>query len=161
MWYNYSVMKILHIGQRGRSGFTLIEMTIVLVIILIFLAMSLPFFANFSTSTGLNTAKREVGTILRTARSYAISRNENYDAYFNATPNPDAYSICRTAVPTVSIDKTYQLPAGVSFSATTTVTFTPNGGLASGSPTSVTIISAQGVSKQITVDNATGAVTIP
>lgn len=153
-------MKIPHNRQRNKGGFTLIEMVIVLFIIMIFLAMSLPFFANFSGSTGLKTAEREVGTILRTARSYAVSRNENYDAYFNATPNPDAYSICRTAVPTVSIDKTFQLPAGVTFSATTTVTFTPNGGLASTSATSVTINSSKG-SKTITVDSATGAVTMP
>src|SRR3989338_2680650 len=153
-------MKMLHIGQRRRSGFTLIEMTIVLFIILIFLAMSVPFFTGFSSSTGLKTAEREVGTVLRTGRSYAVSRNENYDVFFNTATTPHTFKICRSAVPTVSIDKTYQLPAGVTFSATTTVTFTPNGGLASGSAASGTINSAKG-SKQITLDTATGAVTMP
>lgn len=151
-------MKILHNGQSRNGGFTLIEMTIVLFIILLFLAMSLPFFANFSGSTGLKTAEREVGTILRTTRSYATSQNSNFNAVFNTGVTPNTYRITNSSGTT--LDKTFQLPAGVRFSATTTVTFTSNGGLASGSATSVTVTSTKG-SKQVTVDTATGAVTMP
>lgn len=153
-------MKVLHNIQKRKGGFTLIEMTIVLFIILIFLGMSLPFFANFSTGTGLKTAEREVGTILRTTRSYAVSQNSNFSAIFNAGVTPNTYRITNSSFTT--LDKTYQLPAGVTFAAPiSTVTFTSNGGLASGSTTSVTINSRQGGSKQITVDTATGAVTMP
>lgn len=158
-------MKIPRTGQRRRSGFTLVEMVVVLFIVIIFLAMSIPFFANFSGSTGLTTSVREVGTILRTARSYAvagtynISGNSNVNAVFDTSVTPNTYRITDSSGATK--DKTYQLTKGVSFSgATTTVTFTPNGGLTSTSDTSVTITSAKG-SKQITVDAATGAVTIP
>lgn len=147
--------------KKFRKGYTLIEMIIVVAIILLILGMSVPFFTGFSSSTSLKTAEREVGTILRTARSYAVSRNENYDAFFDTATTPHTFKICRSAVPTVSIDRTYQLPSGVTFSATTTITFTPNGGLAGGSSTGVTINSRKGGSKQITVETATGAVTMP
>ena len=110
-------MKILYDRQRGVGGYSLIEMTIVLFIILAFLAMSVPFFANFSSSTGLRTAEREIGTILRTARSYAISHNENYNVLCDTATDPDTYSIRRTAASTVPIDKVYQLPVGVNFSS--------------------------------------------
>lgn len=152
-------MEILNIGRRCKSGFTLIEMMIVLFIILVFLGMSLPFFQNFSTSSGLKTAEREIGTVLRTARSYAISQNSNFNAVFNTGVTPNTYRITNSSGNTQ--DKTYQLPSGVTFAATTTITFTSNGGLTSGSATSVTINSAKGGSKQITVETATGAVTMP
>lgn len=139
-------------------------MTIVLFIILAFLAMSVPFFANFSSSTGLRTAEREIGTVLRTARSYAISHNENYNVLCDTATDPDTYSIRRTAASTVPIDKVYQLPTGINFTATVTVTFTPNGGLISGSanPTTVTVVETKDASKsrRIDVDFSTGAVTM-
>ena len=138
-------------------------MTIVLFIILAFLAMSVPFFANFSSSTGLRTAEREIGTILRTARSYAISHNENYNVLCDTATDPDTYSIRRTAASTVPIDKVYQLPVGVNFNAAVTVTFTPNGGLDTLIDKSVTVEETKDASKSrtITVDAMTGAVTMP
>ena len=156
-------MKILCYEQRRPGGYTLIEMTIVLFIILAFLAMSVPFFANFSSSTGLRTAEREIGTILRTARSYAISHNENYNVLCDTATDPDTYSIRRTAASTVPIDKVYQLPVGVNFNAAVTVTFTPNGGLDTLIDKSVTVEETKDASKSrtITVDAMTGAVTMP
>ena len=149
-------MKIL----RNRQGYTLIEMTIVLFIILAFLAMSVPFFANFSSSTGLRTAEREIGTILRTARSYAVSQNKNYEALFDTSVTPNTYSIRDSAAPTQPIDKMYQLPAGITFTAASTIRFASNGGLSGDSPnSSVTVTSSKG-SRQITVETATGAVTM-
>lgn len=156
-------MKILRYGQRRAAGYTLIEMTIVLFIILAFLAMSVPFFTNFSSSTGLKTAEREVGTVLRTARSYAISQNKNYEVLFDTSPVPNTYSIRDSATPTQPIDKTYQLPMGINFTAAATVTFTPNGGLTSTIDASVTVAETKDATKfrTITVDAVTGAVTMP
>ncbi|MFA5339863.1 MAG: GspH/FimT family pseudopilin [Candidatus Omnitrophota bacterium] len=158
-------MKILRYGQRRAAGYTLIEMTIVLFIILAFLAMSVPFFANFSSSTGLRTSEREIGTILRTARSYAISRNSNFNAVFDTSVTPNTYRITDSGGTTVESTKLYQLPAGINFTATVTVTFTPNGGLISGSanPTTVTVAETKDATKNrvISVDSTTGAVTMP
>lgn len=151
MWYNFC-MKIL----LSRRGFTLIEMAIVLVIILAFLAMSIPFFANFSGSTGMNTANREVTTLLRTARSYAVSQNANFNAVFDTAVTPNTYRITNNAGTT--LDKTYVLPNGVSFTATTTITFTPNGGLTSTSPTAVTIRNNKNPDRTINLNSTTGAI---
>lgn len=154
-------MKILHIEQRCRRGFTLIEMMVVFFIVLALLATSVPFFTGFSSSTGLKTAERGIGTILRTARSYAISGtyniagNSNVNVVFDVN---NRYRITNSAGTT--LDKTYQLPQGVSFTAAATFTFTPSGGLALGSDTAVTIRSTKGATKTIDVQTVTGAVTM-
>lgn len=157
----FYTMRILYDRQRGVGGYSLIEMTIVLFIILAFLSMSVPFFAKFLPQTGLKTAEREIGTVLRTARSYALSLNSNYNVVFDTTATPNTYRITNSLNATQ--DKTYQLPTSVHFTAPVTITFASNGGLASGSATSVTIVETNDATKTrtITVEAATGAVTIP
>jgi prepilin-type N-terminal cleavage/methylation domain-containing protein len=156
-------MKILRSGSGLRRGFTLIEMAIVLAIMLAFLAMSIPFFAGFQTNTGLKTAEREIMTVLRTARSYAVTQNANFHAVFDGTVTPNTYRITNTAHTT--LDKTYSLPNGVTFSTAAVVTFvfTPNGGLTTATdptdPTLVNTITVQNPkgTKTITVNRITGA----
>jgi prepilin-type N-terminal cleavage/methylation domain-containing protein len=151
-------MKILRPGRaQGRRGFTLIEMTIVLVIMLAFLAMSVPFFTGFSASTGLKTSEREIMTVLRTARSYAVSRNDNYSAVFNGGVIPNTYVIINSNG--TVLDKTFSLPNGVTYTAAiTTVTFTPNGGLTGlAAPNTVIIRNNKNPDKTITVNRITGA----
>lgn len=153
-------MEIFKNKARTRNGYTLIEMLVVLGIILLVLGMGAPFFHNFSGGSSLKIAAREVGTVLRTARSYAMSRNENYEAFFDAATN--TYSIRRSSDGT-TMDRVYLLPSGVTFAASATIRFTANGGIASDCPTNppnVTVTS-KGVNKQVTVETATGAVTIP
>jgi len=151
-------MKILRSSiTRDRRGFTLIEMSIVLVIMLAFLAMSVPFFTGFSGSTGLKTSEREIMTVLRTARSYAVSQNANFSAEFNGTVTPNTYRIANSTGTT--IDKIFSLPNGVTYTTTalTTVTFTPNGGLTG--PTAANTIAVRNSkgTKTITVNRTTGA----
>lgn len=157
-------MKILHIEQRCRRGFTLIEMMVVFFIVLALLATSVPFFTGFSSSTGIRTAERGVGTALRTARSYAISGtyniagNANVNVVCDTGVTPNTYRITDSSGATK--DRTYQLPQGVTFTAAATFTFIPSGGLALGSDTSVTIRSTKGATKTIDVQTVTGAVTM-
>jgi len=149
-------MKILR-AMRVKRGFTLIEMAIVLVIMLAFLAMSIPFFSGFSSNTGLKTAEREITTMLRTARSYAVSQNTNFNAVFDGTASPNTYRIANFSGTTV--DKAYSLPNGVSYSTSvlTTVTFTPNGGLTGPSASNTVTVRNNKGSKTITVNRITGA----
>ncbi len=142
-----------------RKGFTLIEMTIVLVIILAFLAMSVPFFANFSSATGVNTATREISTLLRTTRSYAIAKNENYDAVFDTTTTPNRFWI-RDSATTTMVGKGLSLPTGVTFNAPVTVTFTSTGGITGSADVTITIGNAKGKTKTIKVYYVTGMVEI-
>lgn len=140
-------------------GFTLVEMGIVLVIILAFLSMSVPFFANFSSSTGLNTAYREVSTLLKTARSYAITQNKDFNAVFDLSVIPNKFWI-EDASSKIIIDKGYSLPAGVSFTEAATVVFTPTGALAENSATRTVIKNNRGKTKIITINSVTGTVEV-
>jgi len=143
----------------NRRGFTLIEMTIVLVIILAFLAMSVPFFANFSSATGVNTATREISTLLRTTRSYAITKNENYEAVFDTTTIPNRFWM-RDSVTSTTVGKGLALPSGVTFDTPVTVTFTSTGGITGGADVTITIKNTKDKTKAIKVYNVTGAVEI-
>lgn len=147
-----------------RKGFTLIEMTIVLVIILAFLAMSVPFFANFSSATGVNTATREISTLLRTTRSYAIAKNRNFNSVFDTTTVPNRFWIYDPAPPAPEVEgmvgKGLSLPTGVTFNAPVTVTFTSTGGITGSADVTITIGNAKGKTKTIKVYYVTGMVEI-
>lgn len=139
-------------------------MTIVLVIILAFLAMSVPFFANFSPQMGLNTASREVSTLLRTTRSYAITKFRRFDAVFDMTTVPNRFWIYDPLPPEPEVKgmvgKGLSLPSGVIFEAPVTISFVSSGGLTATSATSVTITNSKGKTKTIAVNSVTGAVEI-
>lgn len=148
----------------GRKGFTLLEMAIVLVILLTFLAMSVPFFANFSSVTGMNTASREISTLLRTARSYAIAQNRDYAAVFDTTTIPNRFWIYNSNPPAPDVPhvegKGFVMPSGVTFDAPVTVTFTSTGGITGGVDVTITIRNTKGKTKAIKVYNVTGMVEI-
>lgn len=147
-----------------RKGFTLIEMTIVLVIILAFLAMSVPFFANFSSATGVNTATREISTLLRTTRSYAIAKNRQFDAVFDTTTVPNRFWIYDPSPPLPevagAVGKGLSLPSGVTFDAPVTISFVSTGGTTGSADVTITIGNAKGKTKTIKVYYVTGMVEI-
>ena len=58
-----------------RNGITLLEVLIVLAVVSIMLAVSLPAFNNLLTRTALNTVSREFHVVLNHCRQMAISRN--------------------------------------------------------------------------------------
>ena len=139
-----------------RKGFSLIELTVVLFIILAFLAMSIPFFSGFSRTTSIKAAQREIQTVLNTARSYATAQSANYNVVFDTATSPQSYRITNAAGTTVG--KQYPLTKGVTFGATSTIKFAANGGLASDSPNNSVTVNGQSGSRTITVDNVTGTV---
>ncbi|MFH0771478.1 MAG: GspH/FimT family pseudopilin, partial [Candidatus Omnitrophota bacterium] len=120
-------------------------------------AMTLPFFANFSSSTGLKTAYRQIATSLRTARTYAITKNKNYEVVFDTTATPNRFWIAEAATDKM-IDRGFELPSTVFFSSAVTVIFLPGGGLSGGADTTVTIVNAKGKTKSIKISAATGAI---
>ncbi len=140
-------------------------MTIVLFIMLAFLAMSVPFFANFNTGMGLSTSEREIKTVLRTARSYAITQNTSYNAIFTGPTGapPNRFWIQNNAGQMQ--DKGYDFPRGVTLNtaaAITTVSFTANGGLTVStsaiSTVGISITDNKGKAKTVVIDAVTGAV---
>lgn len=80
------------IRKNKMHGFTLVEMVVVMAIILLLLAVAVPNLGRPSSAMKLNTAARNISTILRTARSYAVARRAVHIAVFDTfgesvTPN--------------------------------------------------------------------------
>lgn len=78
-----------------RAGFTLIEVVLVLVIILIISGISIPYFAGSHRGTKLRTASRTISRMSRYGRSMAILRedtltmvlnHETMEIYLGGTP---------------------------------------------------------------------------
>lgn len=99
-----------------QTAFTLLETIIVLAIITMFFAISIPLFSRLTESAKLDTSARSIASVLRTARGYAISSNQDCDVRFN-DPNLGDYQVFGYISPGVTgiIDKIYKLPTGIKF----------------------------------------------
>ncbi len=98
-------------------GFTLLETIIVLAIMTMFFAVSIPLFTKFTENAKLETATRSVVSALRTARVYAIANNIEYYVVFDkqTDPNRHMYFVSQDSINPV--EKKDKLPVGVSFGA--------------------------------------------
>jgi len=165
------------------KAFTLLETIIVLAIITIFFAISIPLFSRLTAGTKLSTVARDVASVLRTARGYAISNNTEYYVKFNNVVTPNRYHIYyKHEGSDIAVDKIYKLPTGIwfyrpdyaldgndeaiEFTADTgdTACFKPTGELEeTGLNTSVYVaddVTTSAKSKKITVEKTTGRVKI-
>ena len=69
--------------HRNQSGVTLIELTIIGVIISVLAAMAVPRWLEYLPQLRTKTAVRDAISTLREARSLAISRKVDYGVYFD------------------------------------------------------------------------------
>ncbi len=99
----------------SRKAFTLLETIIVIAVMTLFFAISIPLFSKFTEKAKLDTTARSITSVLRTARSYAISNNTEYYVFFDATTTPDTYFISHQEDGSVVEEKIYKLPTGVWF----------------------------------------------
>lgn len=67
----------------NRKGFTLVELVVVMVIIAICAALTIPNFAAWMRSYHLRSAARDMVSILRTANMRAITNSREYRVYFS------------------------------------------------------------------------------
>ncbi len=142
-----------------QKAFTILEIIIVLAIMAMFFAISVPLFSKFTEKAKLDTAARSVTSALRTARSYAITKSSIYDVKFDTSTTPNTYYIRDEAASI--IDKKYKLPSGVAFVnigfTDGEAVFLSTGQLNESNPdTFVEVIDNAGVSKRITVERTTG-----
>jgi len=112
--------------KTGRAGFTLIEMLVVIVIVGIMLALTLPAVTNLMKSGGLNGAARQVANTLNLARQYAITHRTKTRVVFpysltagagsaSLAPAYQSYAVYAVGPPAAYVTKWEHLPLGTVF----------------------------------------------
>ncbi len=151
----------------NRRAFTLVEMLIVLAIIAMIMAMSVPFTAGFGKGLRVKTTARAIVGIMRVARSNAVTFRKNYSIVFDVKKSQ--YWIEDEA--NHVYEKKYFLPGPIKFEIkgnkeadpvtfeNDRVTFNSSGSV-EGASGSVTFTDKQGGSRTISVTGATGKITI-
>ena len=120
--------------EMRDSGFTLIEMMMVIAIIAIMSAVAIPAFMSMLPGMRLNGAARQVMTDLMAARMDAVKQNNRFRVFFNS-PGTNQYQILDDddndgtadtgeAITTKNIQDNY---SDVTFSSTNNPIFTPRG----------------------------------
>lgn len=96
--------------QTGKKilGFSLIELLVVIGIIILVLGISTPYFVKFAKKSKLEAAAGNIATVLRSARTYAITNNTNYAVHFDRFVVPNQYWITDSL--NNIIGKKYNLP---------------------------------------------------
>jgi prepilin-type N-terminal cleavage/methylation domain-containing protein len=105
---------------KNNSGFTLIELVIVIAIISVLIAIVIPNFFSFNKSSNLDNSVREFISVLKLAQNKTLS-SENYDqygVYLNTGISPNQYIIFKGtdyASRDTSFDQLYSLPEIIEF----------------------------------------------
>lgn len=122
----------------NKKGVTLIELTVVLVVIAIGGALSVPNILAWLPNYRLKSVTRDIVSTMRTAQMKAVSTNLQYRVYFNAGEKKywiekgNQSSGSSNWAGTADLDNTaregaiYTLPSGVSISLTGFIQFNPN-----------------------------------
>ena len=73
----------LFFSSKACRGFTLIEIILVVVLLLIIAALAIPNFSHTYTTVELQTSTQDLAYLMRYAQSRAISKNKNVQLEFN------------------------------------------------------------------------------
>jgi len=116
--------------NKTYTGYTLIEMMLVISLFVMIAAVSMPAFHNIQASVGLEGSAQEVLDVLRQAQQRSFSSRDlmPHGVHFTA----DAYIIFGNDYSSPAYTRTYFLPAGLEFSAWagTTILFERHSGIA-------------------------------
>lgn len=78
--------------RRGTSGFTLVELLVVIMIMAVLAAISIPYGLNFIRHYQVQGAAQNVAVAMQQARSQAVKRNTRYGVLLNLNyPGPGQY----------------------------------------------------------------------
>ncbi len=160
-------------GVRSERGFTLVEMLIVVGMIGIFTAISVPVFIESNARSRLWTGSEQIGATIRQARLRAISSNTNHRVVFDCPTAGVIRSLIMTGDPAVddAADRctqtldgdsgTINLPFDVAFDSDSAAFLEVSGrGIftASGAAIPLTIDVTQGTASRSLTVSATGQI---
>jgi len=142
---------------RTRSGFTLIEVALVLALMGIFYAMALPRInGNILVQKRAEISSKQIASSLKLARSMAIANQVPHVFYLN-TGTGQFGIYAGSIAPENLVENQYTLDTGVSCSGQTTFTFSVSGAATTSGGSSL-ICSAGSASWTVDVLLATGLV---
>jgi len=150
----------------NRRGVTLIELVIVMIIIAILAALSVPSFGVWMAHYRLRTAARDVVTVMRTAQMRAVSYNMPYGVSFNSATSQ--FQLYRDSGGLQVDGAASPLPKGITYNSIVGlpngpgdqpfISFSPNSS-ASASGT-IVLRNSKGKDKTIQISAASGRVTV-
>lgn len=111
-----------HIKQRGRSGFSLVEMLIIVAIIAILSGVVIPLFHNYQSKNDLYTSVSQITQALNRAKLLAESGKNSGAWGYNAT-NGVLFAGKSYASRDASYDELYDTPSTITASGITEVVF--------------------------------------
>jgi MSHA pilin protein MshC len=83
--------------MRNQSGFTLIELVMIIVILAIIAAVAIPRMGDVTSMKAAATAEK-IKSDIRYAQELAMTRNRSYRVYFNSAPAPGSgYAVVNDA----------------------------------------------------------------
>jgi type IV fimbrial biogenesis protein FimT len=80
--------------REKESGFSLIELLVIMVIFAILAAIAIPAFSSWLPNYRLRQAARDVYSNLQRAKVNAIKSNSEWRIYFDTSVNPGRYFLC-------------------------------------------------------------------
>ena len=78
---------------EGKSGVTLLELLIIIVVLSIIAGIAIPAFSAWLPEYRLRNAARDIYSTLQMAKSGAANANETWGVFFDDSVNPGTYSI--------------------------------------------------------------------
>jgi|ERR1700733_159495 Tfp pilus assembly protein FimT len=147
--------------NRSSAGFTLLEICMVIAIIMILVGMAIPKFVQAISNYKLRAAADSVAWAMQSTRYQALQKGYTYELTVNSANNTyqvlsrpigaTGFSNVGGAVPLTSTP--------VTVSATTTLTFSPNGSITVVTGSQTITLTYSGLTETVTVTNY-GSVTV-
>jgi Tfp pilus assembly protein FimT len=147
--------------KRAAAGFSLTEMMVVTIVIMVLLAMSIPKFNQAITSYKLHAAAESAAWGMQSTRYQALQKGYTYQMVINATNN--TYQVQSKPIGATSFSNVGNVipmsASPVTVNAATTLQFSPNGTVTATVGTQTIIFSYLSQTETVTVTNY-GSVTV-
>lgn len=111
--------------MKNQRGFTLVELAVTMAVIAILGALAAPNIIAWRANAKIQTASREVLSVLQDARLQAIKRNAEVEVeFFKGEGKNGTYTVTVNSGPTTDSGR---MPAGVELEDDGSITFTSRG----------------------------------